>query len=111
MLSDHLRILYLHGFASSPASRKARYFSEKLQDRGIAGEIPDLAEGEFERLTVTRKLKVIENSARHEPVILIGSSLGGYLAALYAASHRKYESSSSLRPLSTFSSSGSVSLG
>ncbi len=95
MLSDHLRILYLHGFASGAASRKARFFSEKLQELGFRLEIPDLAEGNFEGLTISGQLRVVaqcaeqcaEPSAAHEPVVLIGSSLGGYLAALYAASH------------------------
>ncbi len=87
MLSDHLRVLYLHGFASSPASRKARYFSQHLQELGFPVEIPDLAEGRFEALTISGQLRVIERAAGHEPVMLIGSSLGGYLAALYAALH------------------------
>jgi uncharacterized protein len=87
MLSHRPRVLYLHGFASSPASRKARFFAEKLAALGFAVEIPDLAEGNFERLTLTKQLALIERLGRREPVILIGSSLGGYLAALYAARH------------------------
>ncbi len=87
MLSDRLRVLYLHGFASSPASRKARYFSQRLQELGFPVEIPDLAEGRFEALTISGQLNVIERAAGGDPVILIGSSLGGYLAALYAALH------------------------
>jgi len=87
MLSDHLRILYLHGFASGPASRKANFFSTKLQELGWPFEVPDLAEGNFEGLTLSRQLTVVEQAADRQPVILMGSSLGGYLAALYAASH------------------------
>ncbi len=87
MLSDHLRVLYLHGFASGPASRKARFFSEKLRQLGFTVEIPDLAEGNFEALTISGQLRVIDRAVSHQPVVLIGSSLGGYLAALYAASH------------------------
>jgi uncharacterized protein len=87
MLSNPLRVLYLHGFASSPGSRKARFFSEQLQKLGFTVEIPDLAQGNFERLTISRQLSVIHHAVRQEPVILMGSSLGGYLAALYAASH------------------------
>jgi pimeloyl-ACP methyl ester carboxylesterase len=81
------RILYLHGFASSPASRKARFFAEQLRSAGAQVEIPDLAAGDFEHLTVSGQLRVIERAAGGEPVSLIGSSLGGYLAALYAARH------------------------
>jgi pimeloyl-ACP methyl ester carboxylesterase len=87
MLSERLRVLYLHGFASSPASRKARFFAEKLAALGFAVEVPDLAEGDFEGLTITRQLAVVERLGRRERVIVIGSSLGGYLAALYAARH------------------------
>jgi uncharacterized protein len=86
-LSEPSRVLYLHGFASSPASRKARFFAEKLAALGFAVEIPDLAEGDFKRLTITNQLALVERLGRGERVIVIGSSLGGYLAALYAARH------------------------
>ena len=81
------RILYLHGFASSPASSKARYFREHLEDAGARVYIPDLAASDFEHLSITGQLAVIEQAAAGDAVSLIGSSLGGYLAALYAAHH------------------------
>ena len=81
------RILYLHGFASSPASSKARFFAARLRAAGGRVEIPDLAAGDFEHLTITGQLRVIEQAAAGEPVALMGSSLGGYLAGLYAARH------------------------
>ena len=81
------RILYLHGFASSPASSKARFFAAGLRGAGAQVEIPDLAAGDFQRLTITGQLHVIEQAAAGTPVALMGSSLGGYLAALYAARH------------------------
>jgi len=81
------RILYLHGFASGPGSSKARYFQEHLAAAGARVEIPDLAAGDFEHLTLTGQLAVIGRAAAGEPVALIGSSMGGYLAALYAARH------------------------
>lgn len=90
MLPARLRILYLHGFASSPASRKARFFAERLAELGVTLEIPDLCENHFESLTITGQLKIVERTlaaAHSERVVLIGSSLGGYLAALYAARH------------------------
>jgi uncharacterized protein len=91
MLSAHLRVLYLHGFASSPESRKARFFSERLQQHGLTVDTPDLVEGNFSKLTITGQLKVVEQSLNGESGILIGSSLGGYLAALYAARHADVE--------------------
>ncbi len=85
------RIIYLHGFASGPASKKARFFRERFAERGIEIEVPDLAEGDFDHLTITRQLSVIDRTAKEEPIWLIGSSLGGYLAALYAARHPEVE--------------------
>lgn len=85
MLSPSLRVLYLHGFASSPASQKARFFAAQFQKLNIPVEIPDLAQGRFEHLTITGQLEFIESLVGRERVTLIGSSLGGYLAALYAA--------------------------
>ena len=80
-------LIYLHGFASGPTSRKAQYFRERFAAEGISIEIPDLAAGDFEHLTISGQLKVIESVANGKPVSLIGSSLGGYLAALYASRH------------------------
>jgi hypothetical protein len=81
------RVLYLHGFASGPNSTKARHFRQRLEQAGVAVDVPDLAAGDFEHLTLTGQLGVIERAAAGEPVALVGSSMGGYLAALYAARH------------------------
>ncbi|MBV9762114.1 MAG: alpha/beta fold hydrolase [Acidobacteriaceae bacterium] len=89
MLLEQLRVLYLHGFASGPASRKATYFAAKFNECGANLEIPDLAQGDFRHLTITAQLDLIATLLDGSPAILIGSSLGGYLAALYAATHRE----------------------
>ena len=81
------RIVYLHGFASSPHSSKAQFFARKFAACGVSMEIPQLDEGHFEELTISGQLRVIECAVGDEPAILIGSSLGGYLAALYASRH------------------------
>lgn len=85
------RLIYLHGFASSPSSKKARYFRDRFLSRGLHLEVPDLVEGDFQGTTLTRQLAVIERLAAGKPVSLLGSSLGGYLAALYAARHPEVE--------------------
>jgi uncharacterized protein len=108
MLLANLRVLYLHGFASSPASHKACFFKERLASFAIALEILDLCEGNFERLTITGQLKVIERAIdmsrrSGERLVLIGSSLGGYLAALYAARHCEVDSLILLAPAFQFS--------
>jgi pimeloyl-ACP methyl ester carboxylesterase len=82
-----IRTLYLHGFASSPQSSKARYLAARFAEHGWPLEIPDLNGADFRHLTITGQLRIVEQCAAGEPVHLIGSSLGGWLAALYAARH------------------------
>lgn len=105
------RIIYLHGFASSPSSKKAHFFRERFRELGIGLEVPDLADGNFERLTITGQLQVIERVARGEPVCLMGSSMGGYLAALYASRHREVEKLMLMAPAFSFSSRWPETLG
>lgn len=81
------RVVYLHGFASSPRSSKAQFFRQKFAACGIPVEIPELDEGRFEELTISGQLRVIERVVGNQPAILMGSSLGGYLAALFASRH------------------------
>lgn len=85
------RIVYLHGFASGPQSGKAQFFRAKFEDLGVKFEIPQLDEGDFEHMTVTRIVGVLDHAVRGDQVIMMGSSLGGYLAALYASRHRNVE--------------------
>ncbi len=103
--------LYLHGFASSPASQKARFFRQKLEAEGCRLEVPDLAQGDFENLTITAQLHVIERLAAGRPLVLIGSSLGGYLAALYAARHPEIERLLLLAPAFGFARRWTAALG
>ena len=80
-----MNLIYLHGFASGPQSSKAQFFRRRFEEIGVTMQIPDLAEGNFERLTLGGQLRVIEKLAAGDDVRLMGSSMGGYLAALYAA--------------------------
>lgn len=82
-----MRVLYLHGFASSPASRKAQVFLERLRAAGAECEALSLDGGDFEHMTIASQLAIVEKAARGEAVVLIGSSMGAYVAALYAARH------------------------
>ena len=84
-------LVYLHGFASGPSSSKARYFRALLESAGSQVAVPDLADGDFEHLTITGQIAVIDRVAGTGPVSLIGSSLGGYVAALFAARHPRVE--------------------
>jgi pimeloyl-ACP methyl ester carboxylesterase len=80
-------VLYLHGFASSPASSKARRFDEELAVHGVGFSCPDFNQPAFETLTVTRMLADTRralDAAPSRPVAVIGSSLGAFVA-LHAA--------------------------
>ncbi len=105
------RFLYLHGFASSPASRKAQFLRHRFAERGQDLLIPDLTEGDFEGTTVTAQLRTIESEAGSGPLALVGSSLGGYLAALYAARHPEVERVVLLAPAFEFGRRWRESLG
>jgi pimeloyl-ACP methyl ester carboxylesterase len=78
-------ILYLHGFASGPSSTKARRFAEALEAGGFALAVPDQNEGGFRSFTLSRALGLARRYVR-DRTLVVGSSLGGYLAALLAAS-------------------------
>jgi pimeloyl-ACP methyl ester carboxylesterase len=54
---------------------------------------------------------MIERLLAGEPVLLIGSSMGGYLAALYAASHSEVQRLALLAPAFDFARRWSESLG
>src|SRR5260370_10528918 len=82
-----MTVIYLHGFASGPLSSKAQFFRRRLAEHGVTMQIPDLNEGDFEGLTISRQLLAVDRIAEGEDVGLMGSSMGGYLAALYAARH------------------------
>jgi uncharacterized protein len=105
------RFVYLHGFASSPSSRKAQFFEERFGELGIGLEVPDLAENNFRNLTLTAQLNVLDEVCRGEPVSLIGSSMGGYLAALYAARHTEVQKVVLLAPAFSFASRWPETLG
>ena len=84
-----MRVIYLHGFASGPTSSKARFFEAKFAALpGVDVAVPALDGGDFRNLTITSQLDVVEKEARGKQVVLMGSSLGGYVAALFAASHQ-----------------------
>lgn len=78
--------IYLHGFASSPSSAKAKYFRAAFAELAIDLKTPNLNQGDFSRLTITRQIEQVkaEFPPSPAPVTLIGSSLGGLTAALLA---------------------------
>lgn len=76
-----VRHLYLHGFASSPLSRKAQYLRAVLERAGLELEIPDLNVPSFEHMTITAMVDAALETIGDGPCTLWGSSLGGFVAA------------------------------
>jgi uncharacterized protein len=76
-------VFYLHGFASSARSTKAAFFAARLRERGLTLHTPDFNEPDFSTLTITRMVDQTQRAIEAlppGPVILIGSSLGGFVA-------------------------------
>lgn len=80
-------VIYLHGFASSGASGKAAYLGGRLRARGETFVAPDLNLPDFSTLTITRMMDQVHAliAAEKQPVTLIGSSLGAFVAVNVAA--------------------------
>lgn len=96
-LKNHSSYIYLHGFASSPDSLKAKYFRDRFSSLGIDLKTPDLNQNDFFGLTLTRQLQQIETEFLQTAssqsadkvkqlgeVTIIGSSFGGLTAAWVA---------------------------
>lgn len=86
---------YLHGFGSGPKTAKGLALGARLAPRLASYGIPDLEGGDFTGLTMDGILDRAE-AALHalpddgRPCLLLGSSLGGYTAALLAAQGRAH---------------------
>jgi hypothetical protein len=78
--------IYLHGFASSPQSKKAQAFKQQFDRLGLPLHIPDLNQGDFSHLSLSRQIDQVKAlvAPGSESVVLIGSSLGGLTAAWMA---------------------------
>lgn len=88
-----MQYIYFHGFLSGPNSVKGNYLANRFREVGIKLLRPDLNAGDFEHLTLTGQLNRMEKQvdSLSDDVVLIGSSLGGYLAALLAENRRKIQ--------------------
>ena len=85
--------IYLHGFASGPGSTKARYIQARFAKIGIELHVPDLNQGDFTHLTVSRQITQVVDLFPKDgsPVTLIGSSLGGWISAIIAQDYPQVE--------------------
>lgn len=72
--------IYLHGFASGPQSYKGTWLRSQFKTHDIDLQLLDLNQGDFAHLTLTRQINQVAQLLR-APTTLIGSSLGGIVAA------------------------------
>lgn len=87
-------VMFLGGFRSDMSGTKATYFEAKCRERGQAYLRLDysghgLSEGKFEEGTISRwkedALAVLDHvTGGRGPVVLVGSSMGGWIALLAA---------------------------
>ena len=91
-----MHLIYLHGFATTPAYVQARDFAGRLAERGHSLHAPDLNVPDFDHLTLTAMLaRTAEAVATlpddDAPVGLIGASMGGAVALHFADRYRDAE--------------------
>jgi uncharacterized protein len=88
MLNKNDQIYYLHGFSSSPGSKKGLFLKSKLAEENIDLRIPDMNKPDFEGLTITAQVDEMESQLESLPdgamAHLIGSSMGALIATLVA---------------------------
>lgn len=88
-----MHCLYLHGFGSGPKTAKGLALGQRLAGAVTSYSIPDLEGGSFSDLTMDGIFARVEAALQAlpddgQPAMLIGSSLGGYVAAHVAAEGR-----------------------
>lgn len=85
MSNTHPAVLYLHGFNSSPASRKAQQFKLFCETHAsVRVLVPALPPHPADALSLLRDLML-----RERPVLLVGSSLGGFYATVLCEEERR----------------------
>jgi|Laugresp1bdmlbsn_1035097.scaffolds.fasta_scaffold08401_2 predicted esterase YcpF (UPF0227 family) len=78
-------VLYLHGFNSSPDSLKARQFKEYCRSNSLAEVLAPALSHDPEQ--AMNQLNVLMQNPQTAPVLVVGSSLGGFYATCLAERH------------------------
>ena len=87
------RYAYLHGFASSPNTKKGLHLADVFAKKGLLLERPELNRPSFEKLSPAAMLAAVDaldasaSADAAKPWCFIGSSMGGWLAARWAELH------------------------
>lgn len=78
MLPKNLTLLYCHGFLSTPKSYKGQLLREYFEPKGVRVLAPDLNLAPDD---VAQVLLQTASSVHNAPLVVVGSSLGGFYAA------------------------------
>lgn len=107
------KYIYLHGFASSPQSNKARYLRDRFAELKIDLHVLDLNQNDFANLTLSRQIAqtVAAFPDKNTDIVLIGSSFGGLTAAWVAQKYSQVKSIILLAPAFGFPDSWVKRLG
>lgn len=102
--STAITCFYLHGFASGPQSTKAVYLRDRFHALNLNLNVPDLNQGDFFHLTLTRQIDQVQAVFPPSPeaVTLVGSSLGGLVAAWIAQQQHQIQQLILLAPAFEF---------
>ena len=84
-----VQFAYFHGYASSPLSRKGVYLAERLESQGVTLHRPDLNQPSLSEQSFEKIFEFLDKfDATHcnplEKWRIIGSSMGGFIAAAWA---------------------------
>ncbi len=74
-------VFFIHGKESGPEGLKIQAMRRVVEALGMVSEAPDFR---FSQDPEARATHLLSRLPRHEPVLLVGSSLGGYVAARVA---------------------------
>ena len=79
-------LVYLHGFASGPGGAKGTHCREWAGAHGIPFHAPDLNLPDFQHLTLSAQVAAVADLVRglSGPPVVVGSSMGGLVAAAAA---------------------------
>ena len=89
-MATQFRYLYLHGFRGDQESTKGGIFRKRFAEKGIELNVFDVKAGKGHADTrVSISLQALEAfyDEHKTPLRLIGSSMGGYISAVYASQH------------------------
>lgn len=83
-----MRFGYLHGFASSPQTKKGQHLRALFESRGVPFAIPDLNAPSYRELSIAAMLERLDAldaaEGDEEGWAFVGSSLGGWLGARWS---------------------------